>query len=155
MFLTFTPEELEELRRFDAEIDVAPMEYEDYLISDFVEALLFPERERERAKRRERERRAYERDAEKQGSISGSTGPPTRKKRRPGSGPIMRPTGGGYLPSSGNAGGEKLRLPPGSGRPAGPLLRSGNGPMIGNISAGGGKQRHSRRGLDAPAVLLV
>lgn len=65
MFLTFTPEELEELRRFDAEIDAAPMEYEDYLISNFVEALLFPERERERAKRRERERRTYERDAEK------------------------------------------------------------------------------------------
>ena len=65
MFLTFTPEELEELRRFDAEIDAAPMEYEDYLISDFVEALLFPDRERRRAQRREHDRRTYEREAEK------------------------------------------------------------------------------------------
>lgn len=65
MLLTFTSEELEELRRFDAEIDAAPMEYEDYLLSDFVEALLFPEREQERAKRREYSRQTYERDAEK------------------------------------------------------------------------------------------
>ena len=65
MFLTFTPEELEELRRFNAEIDAAPMTYEDYQISAFVEALLFPDRERRRAQRREHDRRTYEREAEK------------------------------------------------------------------------------------------
>lgn len=65
MFLTFTPEELEELRRFDAEVDAAPMEHEDFLISDFVEALLFPERERARAKQRAESRRRYEHRKEK------------------------------------------------------------------------------------------
>ena len=65
VFLTFTPEELEELRRFDAEVDAAPMTYEDYQISDFVEQLLFPERLFERARWREYKRRTYERDGEK------------------------------------------------------------------------------------------
>lgn len=48
MFVTFTSEELEELRRFDAEIDAAPMTFEDYQISDFVEDLLFPGQKRSR-----------------------------------------------------------------------------------------------------------
>lgn len=46
MFVIFTPAELEELRRFDAEVDAAPMEYENFLISEFIDSLLFPERER-------------------------------------------------------------------------------------------------------------
>ncbi len=62
--MTFTPEELEELRRYDALIDAAPMTYKDYLLSDFVEALLFPEREYERKKQREAARRRYERRKE-------------------------------------------------------------------------------------------
>lgn len=61
----FSPEELEELRRVDAEIDAAPLDYEDWKAVELVEALLFPERERERAKRREYSRRTYERNAEK------------------------------------------------------------------------------------------
>ena len=63
--MTFTPEEREELRRYDAMIDAAPMTYEDYQLSDFVEALLFPERERARAKQRTAARRRYERRKEK------------------------------------------------------------------------------------------
>lgn len=65
MFVTFSPEELEALRRFDAEIDAAPMEYEDFLISDFVEALLFPDREPEQVKRRGCKRREYEQHRER------------------------------------------------------------------------------------------
>ena len=38
----FTPEELEELRRFDEMIDNEPMRDEDYKLSDFVDDLLFP-----------------------------------------------------------------------------------------------------------------
>ncbi len=64
MRTTFTPEELEELRRFDSLIDAAPMTHRDYLLSDFVEALLFPEREREREKKREAAHRRYERRKE-------------------------------------------------------------------------------------------
>lgn len=63
--MTFTSEELEELRRYDTMIDAAPMTYEDYQLSDFVEALLFPERERARAKQRAESRRRYERRKEK------------------------------------------------------------------------------------------
>ena len=51
----FSPEELEELRKFDSEIDAAEMTEEDYKISDFVDELLFPER----AKKNARSRSAY------------------------------------------------------------------------------------------------
>ena len=44
--MAFTEKELEELRRFDALIDAAPMTYQDYIISDFVEGILFPEQEK-------------------------------------------------------------------------------------------------------------
>ena len=63
--MTFTPEQREELRRFDTMVDAAQMTYEDYQRSDFVEALLFPELERERAKKRAENRRKYERRKEK------------------------------------------------------------------------------------------
>lgn len=66
----FTPEELEELRRIDAEIDAAPLDFEDWKTLDLVEALLFPERERERAKRREYSRRYYEQTKERRRQYS-------------------------------------------------------------------------------------
>lgn len=59
----FTPEELEELRRVDAEIDAAPFDYADWKAVELAEALLFPERER--VKQREYSRRFYARNAEK------------------------------------------------------------------------------------------
>lgn len=40
----FTPEELEELRRFDALVDESPMTREDWKAPVLVEDLLFPER---------------------------------------------------------------------------------------------------------------
>lgn len=49
----FTAEELEELKRFDEEIDKADLTYEDYLIEDLVEDLLFPEKARERERKAE------------------------------------------------------------------------------------------------------
>lgn len=63
---TFTPEELDELRRFDAEVDAAPMTYEDWKTLDLVEDLLFPER----ARQREASRRKYERSRERALSYS-------------------------------------------------------------------------------------
>ena len=59
--MTFTPAELEELRRFDAEVDAAPMEYEDFLISELIDDLLFPEQRR----KRERSHQSYERCRER------------------------------------------------------------------------------------------
>ena len=41
---TYTPEELEELRRFDALVDESPMTCEDWKALALVEDLLFPER---------------------------------------------------------------------------------------------------------------
>lgn len=55
--MAFTEKELEELRRFDALIDAAPMTYQDYIISDFVEGILFPEQEKRRETARCRYRR--------------------------------------------------------------------------------------------------
>ena len=52
----FTPEELEELRRFDAEIDAAEITDEDYRISDLIDSLL---EEPERKRTNERKRAAY------------------------------------------------------------------------------------------------
>ena len=40
----FTPEELEELRRYDAMVDASPMTHEDWKALELVEDLLFPER---------------------------------------------------------------------------------------------------------------
>lgn len=57
MFLTFTLAELEELRRIDAETDAAPMTYEDFMISELVDDLLFSEKKQER----ERGHQSYER----------------------------------------------------------------------------------------------
>ena len=47
--MAFTEKELEELRRFNALIDASPMTYRDYIISDFIEDILFPELEKQRA----------------------------------------------------------------------------------------------------------
>lgn len=66
----FTPEELEELRRFDAEIDAAPLNFEDWKTIELVEALLSPDCDRERAKRREYNRRYYEHAKEKRRQYS-------------------------------------------------------------------------------------
>lgn len=49
----FTAEELEELRKFDAEVDEADLTYEDYLLEDLVEDILFPEKAEERERRHE------------------------------------------------------------------------------------------------------
>ena len=48
----FTPQELEELRLFDAAVDAQPFTREDRAISDFVEELLFPGRAKELEARR-------------------------------------------------------------------------------------------------------
>ena len=53
----FTPEELEELRRIDAEIDAEPMTDEDYRLSDFIDGILFPE-QKERKERKRADNRA-------------------------------------------------------------------------------------------------
>ena len=58
--MAFTEKELEELRRFDALIDASPMTYRDYIISDFIEDILFPELEKQRAE----SHRRYQRRAE-------------------------------------------------------------------------------------------
>lgn len=62
----FTPEELEELRRYDALVDESPMICEDWKALTLVEDLLFPERvvarKANREANREREtarKRAY------------------------------------------------------------------------------------------------
>lgn len=55
--LRFTPEELEELRRFDEEVDASDLTYEDYLLEDLVEDLLFPHRVVVRKKNVERHKR--------------------------------------------------------------------------------------------------
>ena len=47
----FTPEELEELRKFDEEVDAMELTYADYLLEDLVEDLLFPEKAATRVKR--------------------------------------------------------------------------------------------------------
>lgn len=52
----FTPEELEELKAFDAEVDAMELTYEDYLFEDFVDSLLFPEKAAESVKRKTRYR---------------------------------------------------------------------------------------------------
>ena len=54
----FTPEELEELRKYDALVDASPMTHQDYTLSAFVDSLLFPDMQRE--KRREAAHRRYE-----------------------------------------------------------------------------------------------
>lgn len=46
----FTAEELEELRKFDEEVEEAELTYEDYLLEDLVEDILFPEKAKEREK---------------------------------------------------------------------------------------------------------
>ena len=57
----FTPEELEELRQYDAMVDASPMSHEDWKVLGLVEDLLFPERAREReAGRKARAARAQE-----------------------------------------------------------------------------------------------
>ncbi len=56
-FTTFTAEELEELRRFDEEVDASELTYEDFLLEDLVEDLLFPERVVTRKKNVERRKR--------------------------------------------------------------------------------------------------
>ena len=53
----FTPEELEELKRIDAELDAMPVTPAEYAALDFIEELLFPEKaaarkEKDRARRR-------------------------------------------------------------------------------------------------------
>ncbi len=60
-----TPEELEELRRFDGEIDNADLTLEDYEYSDFVDDLLFPEKRKARERRKESRTRATEASPEK------------------------------------------------------------------------------------------
>lgn len=55
--MAFTEKELEELRRFDALIDASPMTYRDYIISDFIEDILFPELEKQRAESHRRYQR--------------------------------------------------------------------------------------------------
>ena len=63
--MAFTEKELKELRRFDALIDASPMTYRDYIISDFIEDILFPELEKQRAEayrryqRRKNQAKAY------------------------------------------------------------------------------------------------
>lgn len=49
----FTPEELEELRRFDEEIDAEGFTCDELEDAAVVEGLLFPEREKQLARRRE------------------------------------------------------------------------------------------------------
>lgn len=56
----FTPEELEELRAFDAMVDDEPMTLAEYEALDFIEGLLFPEKEPDREKDRARRRAYYE-----------------------------------------------------------------------------------------------
>ena len=48
----FTPEELEELRVIDAEIDAEEMTDEDWRTSDFIDSILFPEKARANARKR-------------------------------------------------------------------------------------------------------
>lgn len=52
MIALFTVEELEELARFDALVDSAPMTAADYRQIQFDEDILFPDRSRERERRR-------------------------------------------------------------------------------------------------------
>ncbi len=47
----FTPEELEELRRFDEMVDREKLSYEDYVLEDLVDDILFPHEAAKRAKR--------------------------------------------------------------------------------------------------------
>lgn len=49
---SFTAEELEELRRFDAEVDAAEMAEEDYGVTGLVDDLLFPQKAKERERKR-------------------------------------------------------------------------------------------------------
>lgn len=91
MFVTFTQEELEDLRRYDAEIDTSPMSYKDFLISQFVDDLLFPDRKRER----ERSHQDYERYREWYAAYGREYRPHTRRKKRSGSGHGIRPIGSG------------------------------------------------------------
>lgn len=56
----FTAQELEELKRFDAEVDESELTYEDFLLEDLVEDLLFPEKVVERKKGIEKRERAKE-----------------------------------------------------------------------------------------------
>lgn len=55
--MAFNEKELEELRRFDALIDASPMTHKDYIISDFIEDMLFPELEKQRAEAHRRYQR--------------------------------------------------------------------------------------------------
>lgn len=68
--MAFTEKELEELRRFDALIDASPMTYRDYIISDFIEDILFPELEKQRAEAHRR----YQRRKDQAGLCSGISG---------------------------------------------------------------------------------
>ena len=77
---SFTAEELEELRRFDAEVDAAEMAEEDYGVTGLVDDLLFPQK----AKERERKRAYYlanrERILEKTKSSSEENGLPDMRQ---------------------------------------------------------------------------
>ena len=59
----FSAEELAELARIDAEIDAAPLTDADYRASEFVDTLLFPEREKARARNRAYAARNREKEA--------------------------------------------------------------------------------------------
>lgn len=63
----FTAEELEELRRFDEEIDRAEFTIDDYELSDYIDDLLFPERVvvRERQRQNYQKRGGYAANKEK------------------------------------------------------------------------------------------
>ena len=54
MAIKWTAEELEELRRFDEEVDASPMTADDYAASDLIEEILFPEASKKRQKTHEK-----------------------------------------------------------------------------------------------------
>lgn len=55
----FTPEELEELKRIDAELDAQPVTQAEYDALEFIEELLFPEKTSARKEKDRARRRAY------------------------------------------------------------------------------------------------
>lgn len=55
----FTPEELEELKRIDAELDAMPVTPAEYAALEFIEELLFPEKATARKEKDRARRRSY------------------------------------------------------------------------------------------------
>lgn len=55
----FTPEELEELKRIDAELDALPVTPAEYAALEFIEELLFPEKATARKEKDRARRRSY------------------------------------------------------------------------------------------------